>query len=218
MSSYDSAVKPSQQVLIIQETILGLEHRDTLVSMSNLAYAGIALGDPTTLGYPSKPEVPRQDPVELEAPLGGLLWVRVLIFALYFGADLCTPYHCVSSWNLQSYMYISSALCAHSSTMKSAYTTNLTSSTWSGSSMTGSIPRKPSKGSSTGMGCLAHRKKAMSWVNRCSPSNKEPSTVLGKNDRSDWVEINENLQYSSSLKQTPIKMPPQQAKNDQLTG
>ncbi|MCJ1235724.1 Vacuolar protease A [Varicellaria rhodocarpa] len=34
--------------------------------------------------------------VELEAPLGGLLWVRVLIFALYFGADLCTPYHCVS--------------------------------------------------------------------------------------------------------------------------
>ena len=68
--------------------------------------------------------------VELEAPLGGLLWVRVLIFALYFGADLCTPYHCVSPWNLQSYMYISSALCAHSSTMKSAYTTNLTSSTY----------------------------------------------------------------------------------------
>ena len=34
--------------------------------------------------------------VELEALLGGLLWVRVLIFALYFGADLCTPYHCVS--------------------------------------------------------------------------------------------------------------------------
>ena len=51
--------------------------------------------------------------VELEALLGGLLWVWVLIFALYFGADLCTPYHCVSPCNLQSYMYISSALCAH---------------------------------------------------------------------------------------------------------
>ena len=61
--------------------------------------------------------------------MGGLLWVWVLIFALYFGADLCTPYHCVSPCNLQSYIYISSALCAHSSTMKSAYTTNLTSST-----------------------------------------------------------------------------------------
>ena len=38
--------------------------------------------------------------VELEALLGGLLWVRVLIFALYFSADLCTPYYYVSPCNL----------------------------------------------------------------------------------------------------------------------
>ena len=52
---------------------------------------------------------------------------------------LCTLFWCRSNYvplttafppcNLQSYMYIISALCAHSSTTKSAYTTNLTSST-----------------------------------------------------------------------------------------
>ena len=45
----------------------------------------------------ARQQIRPQQSVEREAPLGGLLWVRVLIFALYFGADLCTPYHCVSS-------------------------------------------------------------------------------------------------------------------------